>query len=41
MAYISTCSEMPDVQTAEEVLDWLTEDKSLTASNPANGNLMP
>ena len=25
MAYISTCSEMPDVQTAEEVLDWLTE----------------
>lgn len=26
MAYISACSEMPDVQTAEEVLDWLTED---------------
>lgn len=26
MAYISTCSEMPDVQTAEEILDWLTED---------------
>ena len=27
--------------TMEEYLDWLTEDKSLTASNPANGNLMP
>ena len=27
--------------TMEEYLDMLTEDKSLTASNPANGNLMP
>ena len=27
--------------TMEEYLDWLTEDKTLTASNPANGNLMP
>ena len=27
--------------TMEEYLDMLTEDKSLTASNPENGNLMP
>ena len=27
--------------TMEEYLDWLTEDKTLTASNPANGNLVP
>ena len=26
MAYISACSAVPDVQTAEEILDWLTED---------------